>query len=382
MELRDRAALEMEQKAAALEAARADRQRCPRSREARSRGSRAPHGAGAGPRHRGGAIARVDANPVDSEQVAGEAERLVTWQGQLAALKRRVRIYEKTLAAIEASESGTMRKATRFLEQQVGRDISRLTGGRYKRVEHRRPHAGHRGLGAGTRRLGSGVSAEQGHDRPGVPGGAHRPGQAGHPGPADRPSSSTTRSSPSTTPVPPAPRCCCASSRRTSRSSTSPARTDTTVSPTRSSSCPGRVRARRRPPARLRRVRRHRRAPGRTARRLRQAPLRLRPPHRPWRRSRRCSIRFRPTAARGLASSLLAEAQASAADIAAAAAEEAEVQVSVEDEEDPADTDGRDPSPCCRRRVAAPTRTRRAGLDMAGEIPDGLAIEQVWVIEA
>jgi hypothetical protein len=53
-----------------------------------------------------GAIARVDANPVDSEQVAGEAERLVTWQGQLAALKRRVRIYEKTLAAIEASESG------------------------------------------------------------------------------------------------------------------------------------------------------------------------------------------------------------------------------------------------------------------------------------
>ena len=61
-------------------------------------------------------------------------ERLVTWQGQLAALKRRVRIYEKTLAAIEASESGTMRQATRFLETQVGRDISKLTGGRYKRV--------------------------------------------------------------------------------------------------------------------------------------------------------------------------------------------------------------------------------------------------------
>ena len=71
---------------------------------------------------------------MDSEQVAGEAERLVTWQGQLAGLRRRVRIYEKTLAAIEASESGTMRKATRFLEQQVGRDIARLTGGRYRRV--------------------------------------------------------------------------------------------------------------------------------------------------------------------------------------------------------------------------------------------------------
>ena len=39
-----------------------------------------------------------------------------------------------TLAAIAASESGTMRKATRFLEQQVGRDIARLTGGRYGRV--------------------------------------------------------------------------------------------------------------------------------------------------------------------------------------------------------------------------------------------------------
>ena len=81
-----------------------------------------------------GAIARLDANPVDSEQVAGEAERLVTWRDQLTALKRRVRIYETTLAAIQAAESMTMRKATRFLEQQVGRDIARLTGGRYRRV--------------------------------------------------------------------------------------------------------------------------------------------------------------------------------------------------------------------------------------------------------
>jgi uncharacterized protein YhaN len=81
-----------------------------------------------------GAIARLDANPVDSEQVAGEAERLVTWRDQLTALKRRVRIYETTLAAIQAAESMTMKKATRFLEQQVGRDIARLTGGRYRRV--------------------------------------------------------------------------------------------------------------------------------------------------------------------------------------------------------------------------------------------------------
>ena len=79
-------------------------------------------------------MARVDANPVDAEQVAGEAERLTTWRDQLNALKRRVRIYETTLAAIQAAESMTMKKATRFLEHQVGRDIARLTGGRYRRV--------------------------------------------------------------------------------------------------------------------------------------------------------------------------------------------------------------------------------------------------------
>jgi uncharacterized protein YhaN len=133
-ELRDRAALEMEQKASALNSlgpivndARAREKLEAEVRERHAALERARDA-------EAGAIARVDANPVDSEQVAGEAERLITWQSQLAALKRRVRIYEKTLAAIEASESGTMRKATRFLEQQVGRDISRLTGGRYKRV--------------------------------------------------------------------------------------------------------------------------------------------------------------------------------------------------------------------------------------------------------
>jgi DNA repair exonuclease SbcCD ATPase subunit len=133
-ELRDRAALEVEQKSAALEAvgpiANDARAREKLEAEVRERHAALERARDA----EAGAVARVDANPVDSEQVAGEAERLVTWQGQLAALKRRVRIYEKTLAAIGASESGTMRKATRFLEQQVGRDISRLTGGRYRRV--------------------------------------------------------------------------------------------------------------------------------------------------------------------------------------------------------------------------------------------------------
>ena len=105
IELRDRAALEIEQKAAALNAvgpiandARA-RERLEAEVRDRQAGLERARDAEAG------SIARVDANPVDSEQVAGEAERLVTWQTQLAALKRRVRIYEKTLAAIEASES-------------------------------------------------------------------------------------------------------------------------------------------------------------------------------------------------------------------------------------------------------------------------------------
>ena len=133
-DLRDRAALEMEQKTAALNAlgpiANDARARERLEAEVRERHAAMERARDA----EAGASARVDANAVDSEQVAGEAERLVTWQGQLAALKRRVRVYEKTLGEIEAAESGTMRKATRFLEQQVGQDLGRLTGGRYSRV--------------------------------------------------------------------------------------------------------------------------------------------------------------------------------------------------------------------------------------------------------
>jgi DNA repair exonuclease SbcCD ATPase subunit len=132
--LRDRVALEMEQKTAALAAlgpvATDARARERLEAEVRERGDaleRARDG-------EAGAMARVEANPVDAEQVAGEAERLATWREQLNALRRRARIYEATLAAIEAAETTTMRKATRFLEQHVGRDIARLTGGRYRKV--------------------------------------------------------------------------------------------------------------------------------------------------------------------------------------------------------------------------------------------------------
>ncbi len=133
-DLRDRAALEIEQKTAALGAlgplagdARARERLEAEVRDRHVTLERSRDGEAA-------AIARVDANPVDAEQVAGEAERLVTWRDQLAALRRRMRIYETTLAGVLAAETLTMRRATRFLEQQVGRDIARLTGGRYRRV--------------------------------------------------------------------------------------------------------------------------------------------------------------------------------------------------------------------------------------------------------
>ena len=134
-EMRDRAAAEIEQKSSALESlgplatdARARERLEAEVRERHATLERTRDAEAA-------AAARVDANPVDAEQVAGEAERLMTWREQLAALQRRVRVYEKTLAMIQAAESGTMRKATRFLEQQVGRDIARLTAGRYKRIK-------------------------------------------------------------------------------------------------------------------------------------------------------------------------------------------------------------------------------------------------------
>jgi uncharacterized protein YhaN len=133
--LRDQAALDVEQKGAALDAlgplatdARAREKLESEVRERQEALERARD-------LEAGATARLDANSVDAEQVAGEAERLSAWRDQLAALQRRIRIYEATLAAIQESEGQTMREATRFLEQHVGRDIARLTGGRYKKVQ-------------------------------------------------------------------------------------------------------------------------------------------------------------------------------------------------------------------------------------------------------
>ena len=80
------------------------------------------------------ARARVEANPVDAEAVAGEAERLELWREQLATLERRARIYSQTLTAIEAAERATMQRATRYLEKHMVGDLEQVTAGRYRRV--------------------------------------------------------------------------------------------------------------------------------------------------------------------------------------------------------------------------------------------------------
>lgn len=132
--LRDAAALEVEQKAHALEALGPIAKE-PRARE---RLEVEVHDLEAGlERSRddeANARARVETNGVDAEQVAGHAERLAGWREQLAALQRRARVYERTLREIEAAEQATMKTATRFLEKQMVGDIERITAGRYRRV--------------------------------------------------------------------------------------------------------------------------------------------------------------------------------------------------------------------------------------------------------
>ena len=80
------------------------------------------------------AEARVNANEIDAEGVAADAEALAAADETLAAAERRLRIYEDVLATLNAAERGTMKKAARFLEGRMARDIERITGGRYRRL--------------------------------------------------------------------------------------------------------------------------------------------------------------------------------------------------------------------------------------------------------
>jgi DNA repair exonuclease SbcCD ATPase subunit len=131
---RDEAALEISQKTSALEALGPIAKE-PRARERLEVEVRDQEAALERSRDdEANARARVEANAVDAEQVAGQAERLAAWREQLAALQRRQRVFTATLAAIDRAEQATMKTATRYLEEHMVRDLAAATAGRYRRV--------------------------------------------------------------------------------------------------------------------------------------------------------------------------------------------------------------------------------------------------------
>ncbi|MEX2184489.1 MAG: AAA family ATPase [Chloroflexota bacterium] len=132
--LRDSAALEVELKTSALDALGPIAKE-PRARERLEVEVKDAEGALERARDdEANARARVEANTVDSEQVAAQAERLAVWREQLGSLQRRNRVLDATLKAIERAEVATMKTATRYLEGHMVRDVAAVTAGRYRRV--------------------------------------------------------------------------------------------------------------------------------------------------------------------------------------------------------------------------------------------------------
>lgn len=86
-------------------------------------------------REEASALTRVELNSADAEQVASLAEALETARAELAAVERRLRIYETTLGALDAAEVATMKRAARFLEQRMGPDMELITDGRYSQIQ-------------------------------------------------------------------------------------------------------------------------------------------------------------------------------------------------------------------------------------------------------
>ena len=134
-ELRDKSALDIEQKTGALE------QLGPIAHEPRAR-ERLEVAVGDADRKLGfardteaQARARVEQNTVDAEEVAAHAESATMWAEQLAALQRRNRVYDATLKALDTAERATIRTATRYLEKTMVGDLDRVTAGRYRRVK-------------------------------------------------------------------------------------------------------------------------------------------------------------------------------------------------------------------------------------------------------
>ena len=132
--LRDAAALDIEQKTGALEALGPIAKE-PRARERLEVEVRDQEAALERARDdEADARARVEQNPVDAEQVAVDVEQLADRRQDLAAIQRRIRVYQLALDAIVRAERSTMQKATRYLEKRMRGDLEKLTGARYRRV--------------------------------------------------------------------------------------------------------------------------------------------------------------------------------------------------------------------------------------------------------
>ena len=82
-----------------------------------------------------GALGRVRASPADADAVGAVAEELAEARLRRDRLARHRRIIAGTLDALRAAEQATMRQAARFVERRMDRDIERITGGRYRRVQ-------------------------------------------------------------------------------------------------------------------------------------------------------------------------------------------------------------------------------------------------------
>ena len=134
-DLRDRAALDIEQKSGAFE------QLGPIAHEPRAREqlevavTDADRAVSLARDTEAQAKARVEQNAIDAEEVAGHAEKAAVWTEQLELLQRRARVYEATLKALDTAERATIRTATRYLERRMVADLERVTAGRYRRVQ-------------------------------------------------------------------------------------------------------------------------------------------------------------------------------------------------------------------------------------------------------
>jgi len=77
---------------------------------------------------------RVASNPADAEAVAVSVETLAAARDRLEGIERRHRVLAGALGALREAERVTTRRAARFLEERMGRDLARVTGGRYAQV--------------------------------------------------------------------------------------------------------------------------------------------------------------------------------------------------------------------------------------------------------